>query len=37
MKLVDYFVEFYNILNPEQQKKLIDHMGKERRCFNWRS
>jgi Spy/CpxP family protein refolding chaperone len=37
VKLVDYFVEFYNILNPEQQKKLIDHMGKERRCFNWRS
>ena len=37
VKLVDYFVEFYNILNPEQQKKLIDHIGKERRCFNWHS
>jgi Spy/CpxP family protein refolding chaperone len=36
-KLVDYFVEFYNILNPAQQKKLIDHIGKERRCFNWHS
>jgi Spy/CpxP family protein refolding chaperone len=36
-KLVDYFVEFYNILNPDQQKKLIDHIGKERRCFNWHS
>jgi Spy/CpxP family protein refolding chaperone len=37
VKLVDYFVEFYNILNPDQQKKLIDHLGKERRCFNWHS
>lgn len=37
VKLVDYFVEFYNILNPEQQKKLVDHLGKERRCFNWHS
>jgi Spy/CpxP family protein refolding chaperone len=36
-KLVDYFVEFYNILNSDQQKKLIDHIGKERRCFNWHS
>ena len=36
-KLVDYFVEFYNILNPEQQKKLIENIGKEHRCFNWHS
>jgi Spy/CpxP family protein refolding chaperone len=36
-KLVDYVVEFYNILNPEQQKKLINNIGKEHRCFNWRS
>jgi Spy/CpxP family protein refolding chaperone len=36
-KLVDYFVEFYNILDQNQQKKLIDHIGKERRCFNWHS
>jgi len=37
MKLVDYFMEFYNILDQNQQKKLIDHIGKERRCFNWHS
>jgi Spy/CpxP family protein refolding chaperone len=36
-KLVDYFVEFYNILDQNQQKKLIDHIGKERKCFNWHS
>jgi hypothetical protein len=33
----DYFVEFYSILNPDQQKKPIDHIGKEHRCFNWHS
>ena len=37
MKLVDYFMEFYNILDQNQQKKLIDHIGKERRRFNWHS
>jgi len=37
MKLVDYFVEFYTILDKDQQKKLLDHMGKERKCPFWRS
>jgi hypothetical protein len=32
VKLVDYFGEFYNILDKDQQKKLLDHMQRHHRC-----